>query len=283
VGETVGRSIALLAGVLIVLLIIFAPAHAFFHTALDVGVYQDYTRGALAEPMSLPREYPPLAAGIFVLPHLLSADHYLLGFALLAALAAWLTILAVDRLGGGGWWLLSYLALGAWGTLFFRYDIVVVLLTVLAFASATRRHWLLSQVLLAVAVALKLYPLILMPLVVLWQWQSNRRLPVSSTFGGVLSIAITTGSMWLIAPAQVGGMVSYHADRPLEIESTGASLAWLLGPTAIDRSIGSVNLISTLSLTSLSSRPRRRSCCSSHSTATRSRAGSNRPTPGRSP
>jgi hypothetical protein len=96
-------------------------------------------------------------------------------------------------------------------------------------------------------------------------------------------LAIAIGGMWLIAPAQVGGMVSYHADRPLEIESTGASLAWLFDPTAIGRSFGSVNQINAVT------HPHH---CLDRGDARvaprtlrlhRSRAGSNRPSPGRSP
>lgn len=49
--------------------------------------------------------------------------------------------------------------------LFVRFDIFVVCVTVLAFASAQRQGWLLAQILLALGMGLKLYPVVLMPLV----------------------------------------------------------------------------------------------------------------------
>jgi hypothetical protein len=253
--KVITRPTALFMGVLFLLLIVYRPAQ-FYHSTGDVILYQRYAQNILSDPTELPREYPPLAAGIFVLPQLIVPNYYVLGFTLLAMLATCLIVLIVDRLNCGGWWLLLYLALGAWGTLFFRFDIFVVLLTVLAFVAATRQRWLLAQVILALGVALKIYPLILMPLVVLWQWRVTYRLPLSSLLGSAMLLVLVFGTMWLISPAQVIGMLHYHGDRPLEIESIGASVAWLLGPVTFESSFGSGNVISPLSsmiITSLTS------------------------------
>jgi uncharacterized membrane protein len=244
--KVITRPTALFMGVLFLLLVAYTPAHVF-RSADDVILYQRYAQDILADPAELPREYPPLAAGIFVLPQLMLPNYYTLGFTLLAMLATCLMVLIVDRLNHGGWWLLLYLALGAWGPLFFRFDIFVVLLTVLAFVAATRQRWLLAQVILALGVALKIYPLILMPLIVLWQWRVTCRLPLSSLFGSAMLLVLVFGTMWLISPTQVIGMLHYHGDRPLEIESIGASVAWLLGPVTFESSFGSGNVISPLS------------------------------------
>ena len=241
------RPIILLLGILVFLGVIYAPARDYFHSTGDVYLYDHYAQQALAAPMELPREYPPLTAAIFVLPKLVLPTSYPLGFALFAALGTWLTVLVVDRLSRQGWWLLLYLVLGAFGTLFFRFDILVVLLTVLAFAAAARERWVVAQALLALGVAFKLYPAILMPLVVLWEWRVTRRLPLKSGLGGVLLLLLAVGSMWLLAPAQFVSMLRYHQDRPLEFEALGASLAWLLSPVTAVFSFGSWNLISPLS------------------------------------
>lgn len=241
------RPFLLLLGILLFLGIIYAPARDYFNSTGDVYLYEDYAKRALGTPMELPREYPPLTAAIFVLPQLVLPTRYALGFALLAAFGTWLTVLLVDRLSRQGWWLLLYLVLGAFGTLFFRFDILVVLLTVLAFAAAARERWLLAQALLALGVAFKLYPAILMPLVVLWEWRVTRRLPLKSGLGGLLLLLLALGSMWLLAPGQFVGMLRYHRDRPLEFEAVGASLAWLLSPVTAVFSFGSWNLISPLS------------------------------------
>jgi hypothetical protein len=249
------RPTALLMAVACLLLVAYTPAHVFRSTD-DVILYQRYAQDILANLVELPQEYPPLAAGIFVLPQLMLPNYYTLGFVLLAMLATCLIVLIVDRLNRGGWWLLLYLALGAWGPLFFRFDIFVVLLTVLAFVAATRQRWLLAQVILALGVALKIYPLVLMPLIVLWQWRVTCRLPLSSLFGSAMLLVLVFGTMWLISPAQMVGMLHYHGDRPLELESIGASIAWLLGPVTFEPSFGSGNVISPLSsviITSLTS------------------------------
>ncbi len=242
--RTVLRSVALGTALLVVLAVAFIPARDIFRSTADVDLYQTYARGVFASPPQLPREYPPLTAAIFVIPHLLMPGTYLLGFALLCVLAAWLVVMMVDHLGGGGWWLVAYMALSAWGTMFFRFDIVVVLLTVLAFWAGTRKRWLGAQGLLALGVALKLYPLLLMPLVVLWQWRTTRRLPWRSVLGGAVALAVAGGAMWLLAPAQVLAMLQYHGERPLEFESIGASMAWLLGPITVELSFGSLNVVS---------------------------------------
>src|SRR3712207_5355737 len=239
------RPVAFLFSILLFLLVSTQLA-LFFRSTGDVRLYQAYAQRALATPMELPREYPALSIVLFVLPQLLAPQYYMLGFSLLAAFALWLTVLVVDRLSGQGWWLMLYLALGAFGTLFFRYDIVVVPLTVLAFAATTRQRWLLAQALLALGVALKLYPLILMPLVVVDEWRTTRRFPLQSILGGAVGLLLAIGSMLLLAPAQTMGMVRYHRDRPLEFEAVGASLAWLTGPTTAEFSFGSWNLISPL-------------------------------------
>lgn len=106
----------------------------------------------------------------------------------------------------------------------------------------------LAPVLLALDVGLKLYRVVLMPLVVLWQWQyvgKPRLLPVIWT-GGLFLLVV--GGMWIIAPAQLAGMLLYHSDRPLEVEALGASIAWLVGSTLFSHSFGSFNRESPYSL-----------------------------------
>jgi len=210
----------------------------------DVGLYQEYAQDILSPPHLLPREYPPVAVGIFVLPQLIWPQHYLEIFMLLATLAAWLTVLLVEQMSGKGWWLLLYCALGAWGTLFVRYDSFVVLFTVLAYAAARRHAWIGAQLLLLIGVSLKLYPALLMPLVLIEEWRTTRRLPWRTALvsGGVLGAVF--GGVWAFDPDALAGMLTYHQARPLEVESIGASLAWLLGPTKRHVSFGSLNLLS---------------------------------------
>jgi hypothetical protein len=104
----------------------------------------------------------------------------------------------------------------------------------------------LAQVLLALAVALKLYPIILMPLIVLEEWHVERRLPAKSAIFGIMLIAAAIGAMLLFSPDQFVRMLHYHCARPIEIESTQASIAWILGHSSPLLSFGSWNLDSPL-------------------------------------
>ena len=212
------------------------------HTLGDVSIYKRYAKAVLANPPVFPEEYPPPAALLFLLPRTFGADRYFDAFNALAALALAATILIVDRLTRRGFWLLTFFALGAWAVVFTRYDIFVVLLTVLGFAAATRQHWILAQALLAGAAGLKLYPLFLIPLVVLWQWRSERRLPFAALISGAIFLFVIAGASWLVAAPALHHMWQYHAQRPFEFESLGASWLWLTQPITIAVSYGCYNI-----------------------------------------
>jgi hypothetical protein len=236
------RYAALVVGTLILLAIVYRPVRYFFNATGDVSLYHDYAKKAQARPPELPREYPPPSALIFLVPQLIAPNHYTEAFLLTAAAAMALTLIAVERLSGGGLWLLIFLALGSWGVVFTRYDIIVAMLTVLAFGAGTRRRWLLAQALLAAGFAFKLYPALLMPLVVVWQWRAERRLPIQSAVGGAVLVLVVAVGMWLIAPDAVTQMLRYHGARPLEFESVGASLVWLREPITAEYTYGSLNV-----------------------------------------
>jgi hypothetical protein len=130
----------------------------------------------------LPREYPPLALLVFSAPLLLggaaSMPLYVLGFnaLMLACLGAtaWLLREAVPTGQGGrraaGWYVL-WLALGSATIALVRYDAVPALLTVAAIARARRGPSRAAYVLLALATMLKLYPLLLLALLAVWDWR----------------------------------------------------------------------------------------------------------------
>lgn len=242
----VRRPPVLVAAVALALAAVYQPAVVTFGSAGDVALYAQYAAEALTWPPSLPREYPALSAAIFVVPELLMPASYTLGFALVCAVATAATLVVVERLAARGWLLLALLLLAGWGTLFFRYDIVVVLVTVLAFWCALGRRWGAAQALLAFGVALKLYPVVLMPLVVIAEWRQCRRLPWRSAVAGLVGVAAAVGGTWLAAPAAGAQVVDLLGARPMQFESLGVSLAWLFAPAATELSFGSVNLVSPL-------------------------------------
>ncbi len=179
------------------------------------------------------------------MPQVVAPGLYLAVFALLATLTAWGILLVTQRLGGDSR-LLLIAFIFVWGSVFFRLDGFVVLPTVLAYWATRKQRWLLAQGLLGVSVALKLYPLVLLPLVVLAEWRATRRLPWRSALGGVVSLLLVAGSWAALAPEQARGLLAYHHDRPLECESIPAVIAWLLGPVEMEFTYGSFNLATPL-------------------------------------
>ncbi len=246
----VWRAAAWLVIILLFLAADYKPQRDYYGSVGDITLYQKYAAGLFNHPPQLPQEYPPLTALLFVLPQLLAPRAYMLVFALLSALAAWLLVVLVDRQNGQGFPLLLYMLISGFATLLFRFDSFVVLVTVAAFVLAQRRHWGWSQALLALGVALKLYPVLLMPIVAVWAWQSDgpqprRQALLSSMVGGAVVLA-TFGTMWFVAREQLQYMLWYHSARPLEVESLGATLAWLAGPVGSTFTFGSANITSPL-------------------------------------
>jgi hypothetical protein len=152
-----------------------------------------------------------------------------------------------------------YLAIGAWGTLLARYDLVPAAVTLAAWWAARERRFAFAYLLLAAGTLLKLYPLLLVPAIALEQYRALGRHPFRSPppravlAGGALFCGIA-GLGFLVAgllnPAGWLGPLSYGAHRPLQVESLSATLLWagsLAGsPVVRDHSFGSDNLVGQL-------------------------------------
>ena len=134
--------------------------------------------------------------------------------------------------------------LGAFGTLFFRYDVFVAALAVAGFSVGMQRKWLSAQLLLALAAALKLYPLLLMPLLLILQQRAERKLPWRAALTGGGALLVSLLGTWWLASEQVVRMLGYHRDRPVEFESLPACALWLSGEVTAKFSFGSWNLLS---------------------------------------
>ena len=223
---------------------LFACSFALLRTGVydrgaltDVPVYQHY--GQLIRDGNVPYrdfavEYPPAALPAFVLPAFLpwsySTSFAVLMFAcgigcLLAAAAV------LDAVGAGPARVL--LALGlvavapfALGALFdTRFDLWPVALTLAALAALLRERAGIAGLLLGVAVAAKLWPLVLAPIALAFVW---RRLGRHAAFVGALSFvlgaALCVVPFTVLAPGGVWHSVTEQLRRPLQVESLGASL-----------------------------------------------------------
>lgn len=238
------RRVALYLALLLYVLVAL-PVADQLRSAGDVALYLRYANAWLNDG-SLPKEYPPISVLLFVLPRLVSGTSpfaFHLCFTLSAAAATALLMLLMERAKASAGLLLALL-LGAFGTLFFRYDVFVAALAVAGFSVGMQRKWLSAQLLLALAAALKLYPLLLMPLLLILQQRAERKLPWRAALTGGGALLLSLFGTWWLASEQVVRMLGYHRDRPVEFESLPACALWLSGEVTAKFSFGSWNLLS---------------------------------------
>jgi hypothetical protein len=98
-----------------------------------------------------------------------------------------------------------------------------------SFALAERRRFTAANLALAAATLLKVFPIVLAPVLLIYEWRASHRQPRRSlaifalaTIGGLLPGA-------LLDPAAFVGPLTYNSVRPLHIESVAGSLLWLGG------------------------------------------------------
>ncbi len=145
----------------------------------DVKLYHEYALAFWeAQPRlsRLPTEYPPLSVlpfGLTLLPNL--PAQYDVVFAYWAGALVVLGFLAFRRFAPwGAWAYVVYLLVGALGTLLARYDLFPALITLAALWAVERRRFVTAYVLVAASILLKLYPALLVPAVIIAQWQAAR-------------------------------------------------------------------------------------------------------------
>jgi len=215
---------------------------------------------------SFPVEYPPLSIIPFSLTLLPPIKDFLSVFNYWMIVIILLGYLGVRRFAGRRRALLYmlYLILGTMATMLDRFDIVPALVTLAALWAAQRRRFAAAYILLAIGVLLKLYPFFLIPLVAIEQWRAlgapniwrllttpsgaapatqaprrlwsagaqiwrsapARRVAEGMAFGlGLIALAYV-GALMLNPSGALTGF-GYASDRPLQVESTPATLLWL--------------------------------------------------------
>lgn len=253
---------AALVGVAIVAWAIADTWDLYPHQHLtDLPVYQDAARaitGGDVPYRDFSFEYPPLAAGLVTVARLLPVS-YAAAFSvmMLAALCATVlgTVATARALGmsarrqaaAGGVVALVPLLLGDFVAT--RFDLAVAALLAWTLWAAVSCRFRLAWTLLACAIALKLVPIVLVPLLVVWH-RRHHSTRCTATWAAIAAgiVAATFLPFVALAPGGVWDMFSYHIDRPLQIESLGAG--YLLGLHAlagivlrVDNSFGSQNLV----------------------------------------
>ena len=232
---------------------------------VDTPVYQGYGDAMLAGEVpyrDFALEYPPLALPVFLLPSLGEDEAYGRLFELLmlvlgaaaVALVAW-TLgsvgAAAGRLAGGvAFAALAPLLLGP--VILTRYDLWPAALTAGALAALVAGHGRLALGVLGAAVAAKLYPVVLLPLALLYVARRDGRreaLASLAAFGVVVATAFVP--FLLLAPEGLAESLERQMGRPLQIESLGAGLLLAAGrlglyEPAVVSTHGSQNLTGAL-------------------------------------
>ncbi len=182
-------------------------------------------------------EYPPVAAGLFwlagVLPGTYEQVFGILMMLCLAALAAGVVVAAgavgLDlrrQMAAGAVAAFSPLLLG--NLLETRFDLLVAALIAWLVVAVVTEHWRLMWLLVAVATLTKLIPLVLVPVLIIYQvHRVGRRSTVRGALGALGVVAAAVAPFVVLSASGTWHLVSYHLDRPLQIESTGA--AYMLG------------------------------------------------------
>lgn len=205
-------------------------------------------------------EYPPLAGLLFWVAGVLPGP-YGVTFSILMLLCLCATVLGVIALArasgldvrrqtvAAALTALSPLMIG--NLVETRFDLALAALVVWTLWAAATERWKLAWGLLAAATLLKLVPLALIPVLVIWQ--SHRATGRSAAAGLAACLGVVAAVMApfvVMSPSGTWDLLQYHLDRPLQLESTGA--AYLLGlhaladiPITVENSFGSQGLSGT--------------------------------------
>jgi hypothetical protein len=209
----------------------------------DVPVYRGY--GDLVEGGAVPYrdvrlEYPPGALAAFVPPSLVTSGEggYARAFAALMCIcgvaAIVLATVALAGLGASPERTAVSLAVPAAAPLLLgpllltRFDLLPAAVTVGALAALVHGRDRLGALALGAAVAVKLYPAVLVPLLVAWAWRRHGRREALVALSLCAGVAVVVFLPFVVlSPDGVASSVWRQLGRPLQIESGGA--AALLG------------------------------------------------------
>jgi hypothetical protein len=226
----------------------WALLHVGFYThkqVLDTPIYQRYgnaiARGEVPY-RDFAVEYPPGALPVFALPGLaepgsdqnvtsgfrktFEALMWVCGAAALIAMAFVLRALRAPPRrvwGSHAFAALAPLALGS--VILSRFDLWPAALVALAVAAVTSGWWRLGSLVLGLAIAVKLYPAVLVPLVVASAWRREGRRAAAVALGLIAGVvALVFLPFVVLSPDGVWDSLSGQLSRPLQLESLGSAL-----------------------------------------------------------
>ena len=238
--ETGGPAAAIALG-LVLVTISWALLHVGFwgrNPIIDTPVYQGY--GAKMLDGEVPYrdfsvEYPPAALPVFALPALADKEDYGSAFELVmwvcAAAAIVFLATALSALGADAARLYAATAFAALAPLLLgsvilsRFDLWPVALTAGALTALVVGRDRVGLGVLGVATAAKLWPGVLLPLVLVWLYRKRGKDEALVGLGIFLAvIAVIVLPFLVLSPGGVAHSLTTQLGRPLQIESLGAGL-----------------------------------------------------------
>ena len=236
---TGNRTALAVAGILIVFIAAWAAlmSASLATNATDVPryhVYGEAIRHGQVPYRDFSVEYPPAALVTFVLPALASSGlrGYRIGFEILmgalgcgvlvgvAVVAARLgqNVLAPTVFAGAAILALGPITLG-------HFDLWPALLVEAALAALLWERRGTAAVLLGLAVAAKVYPVVRLPIGAALVWRRHGRRAATGWVGTAVGVvALCFAPFFILAPGGVVSSVTDQADRPLQLESSAAAV-----------------------------------------------------------
>jgi uncharacterized membrane protein len=223
----------------------FGIVHSWFwaHGALvDWPTYHDYGTAIVDHGRipyrDFPVEYPPGALPVFVAPA--PFGNYAGAFAWLMAACgvALVAVLAFVRRSAAFYAALAPVLVGS--LILSRFDLWPSLLLVAALAALLSERHALGWALLGAAAAAKLWPLVVVPLALVWTVRRGR---APTVLAGTAVVAAAFVPFAVVAPHGLWESLHGQATRPLQVESLGAAFLTAFGHPQVVTSHGSQNLV----------------------------------------
>ncbi len=231
----------------------------------DIGVYQEYGDAMTAGEVpyrDFELEYPPGALPVFFLPALAAEEDFrtvfealmlACGLALVAAVAYGVTAVGASNGQVYGAVALAGLAPLALGPVVLtRFDLWPAALVALALAALAVDRANLGLGVLALAAAAKLWPLVLLPIALVYVGRRLGRRAALVSLGVFAAVAaVIVVPFAVLAPGGLAESLTRQTGRPLQIESLGASVLMVghrlgLYEPEVVSTFGSQNLSGTL-------------------------------------
>ena len=182
-------------------------------------------------------EYPPGALAVFVPPA--AFGDYARAFAWEMALCGVLLVAVVAWLRPAAAFYVALAPVLAGSLILSRFDLWPALLTTAALGALLAGRHRLGWALLAAAVAAKLWPVVIVPLALVWSWRAGR---LRAAVAGLAVAAAAFVPFAVVAPHGLWHSLSGQASRPLQIEGLGAALFTTFGHPRIVTTHGSQNV-----------------------------------------